>query len=304
LLQVALVQTARHWERARDAPAAYAHRVLINLMNDRHRRLARRASEHPLDDPDAAGRSVVDHAEPVIDHDAIIRAVKRLAPRQREVVVLRFFADLSVSETAEAIGSSPGSVKTHSSRALARLPPTTSRTFFPRCPRVSAPRRSRCLPCSAGRSSSRRSRQAFTDAPAWGDPTAQFYVLRDHVSLFGTDVTNPQQSTDQAGNPDVTFGFNSKGQSAFQKVTAAIAHRGDLSGLGTTLNQHFAVAPDTRLITVPLIDSKTFPNGISGKFGADITGGFTTQSASDLATQLRLGPLPINLQLIAVVPQH
>ena len=44
-----------------------------------------------------------------------------MAPRQREVVVLRFFADLSVSETAEAIGSSPGSVKTHTSRALARL---------------------------------------------------------------------------------------------------------------------------------------------------------------------------------------
>jgi RNA polymerase sigma factor (sigma-70 family) len=94
---------------------------LINLMHDRHRRLARRAIEQPLDDHDPAGRSVVDHAEPVIDHDAIIRAVKLLARRQREVVVLRFFADLSVSETAEAIGSSPGSVKTHTSRALARL---------------------------------------------------------------------------------------------------------------------------------------------------------------------------------------
>ena len=121
LLQVALVRTARHWERARDAPAAYAYRVLINLVHDRHRRLARRASEQPLDSHDAAGRSVVDHAEPAIDHDAIIRAVRLLASRQREVVVLRFFADLSVSETAEAIGSSPGSVKTHTSRALSRL---------------------------------------------------------------------------------------------------------------------------------------------------------------------------------------
>jgi RNA polymerase sigma factor (sigma-70 family) len=121
LLQVALVRTARNWERARDAPAAYAYRVLINLMHDRHRRLARRAIEQPLHEQDGAARLVVDHAEPVIDHDAIIRAVKLLAPRQREVVVLRFFADLSVSETAEAIGSSQGSVKTHTSRALARL---------------------------------------------------------------------------------------------------------------------------------------------------------------------------------------
>jgi RNA polymerase sigma factor (sigma-70 family) len=94
---------------------------LINLMHDRHRRLARRAIEEPLDDHDAAGRPVVGHAEPAIDHDAIIRAVKLLSPRQREVVVLRFFADLSVSETAQASGSSPGTVKTHTSRALARL---------------------------------------------------------------------------------------------------------------------------------------------------------------------------------------
>lgn len=121
LLQVALVRTARHWEQARGAPAAYAHRVLINLVHDRHRRLARRVVERPLDDHEAAGRPVAGHADPVIDHDAIIRAVKLLPARQREVVVLRFFADLSVSETAEAIGASPGSVKTHTSRALARL---------------------------------------------------------------------------------------------------------------------------------------------------------------------------------------
>jgi RNA polymerase sigma-70 factor (sigma-E family) len=121
LLQVALVRTARHWDRARDAPAAYAYRVLINLMHDRRRHLSRRVAELPLDDRDAFGRPVVDHAEPLLDHDAIIRAVKLLAPRQREVVVLRFFADLSVSETAQAIGSSTGSVKTHTSRALARL---------------------------------------------------------------------------------------------------------------------------------------------------------------------------------------
>lgn len=121
LLQVALVRTARHWEQARDAPAAYAYRVLINLVHDRHRHLARRVVEQPLDRHVAATRPVVDHVEPVIDHDAIIRAVKLLAPRQREVVVLRFYADLSVAETADAIGSSPGSVKTHTSRALARL---------------------------------------------------------------------------------------------------------------------------------------------------------------------------------------
>jgi SecD/SecF fusion protein len=131
-------------------------------------------------------------------------------------------------------------------------------------------------------------------------PNAQFFVLKDNVALFGNDITNPQASTDQTGNPDVTFGFNGAGQNKFQSVTAAIAHRGDLvSGFGQTLNQHFAVALDNKLITVPQIDFKQYPDGITGGGGSDITGGFTQQSASDLATQLRLGALPIRLRLIS-----
>jgi RNA polymerase sigma-70 factor (sigma-E family) len=121
LLQTVLVRVARRWEQARDSPDAYAHQVLVNLVRDRHRRLRRRVTERPLDEHAAAFSAAVDHAQGVVDHDAIIGAVMVLAPRQREVVVLRFFADLSVSETATAIGASQGSVKTHTSRALARL---------------------------------------------------------------------------------------------------------------------------------------------------------------------------------------
>jgi SecD/SecF fusion protein len=132
------------------------------------------------------------------------------------------------------------------------------------------------------------------------DPLAQFFVLKDNVALFGNDITNPQQSTDQSGAPDVTFGFSGRGKTEFQNVTAAIAHRGDLvSGLGQTLVQHFAVALDTQLITVPSIEFKTYPDGIPGDNGAQITGGFTISSAQDLATQLRLGALPIRLKLIS-----
>jgi hypothetical protein len=145
---------------------------------------------------------------------------------------------------------------------------------------------------------------SFSHPPAWSDPTAQFYVLSDHASLFGTDVTNPRQST-QSGQPYVTFGFTSKGSSEYQNVTAQITHRGALvSGFGKQLNQHFAVALDSQLITVPLIDSKAYPNGIPGNTGAAIFGPFTIQSARDLATELGLGALPINLKLIAVVPHH
>jgi SecD/SecF fusion protein len=141
----------------------------------------------------------------------------------------------------------------------------------------------------------------YTHAPRFSDPTSQFFVLRDHVALFGNDITNPQQGTDQAGAPDVTFGFTGRGASEFQSVTAQIARRGQLaSGFATKRNQHFAVALDTQLISVPYIDYGLYPDGIQGNNGADITGGFTITSAQDLATQLRLGALPIRLKLISV----
>jgi SecD/SecF fusion protein len=131
-------------------------------------------------------------------------------------------------------------------------------------------------------------------------PTAQYYVLEDHVALFGNDITNPRQSTSQSGSPDVTFSFNSRGAETFRQLTSTVARRGDLvSGLRDVFNQHFAVALDNRLITVPQIDFKTYPDGIPGDHGADIAGGFTIQSARDLATQLRLGALPIRLELVS-----
>ncbi len=137
---------------------------------------------------------------------------------------------------------------------------------------------------------------SFADAPAMSSPAAEFFVLKDRVSLLGSDITNPQPSTDSAGNPDVKFGFGPRGKNEFHTVTSVIAHRGDsVSRLGERLNQHFAVALDNRLITVPSIDFTTYPDGITDDSGADITAGFTVQSAQDLATMLRFGPLPVSL---------
>ncbi len=142
---------------------------------------------------------------------------------------------------------------------------------------------------------------SFSNPPAWSDPNARFFVLKDRVSLFGSDIANPQQSTAQpAAAPDVAVGFTSKGQTEFQTLTAQVAHRGVLvSGLGQTYDQHFAVALDTQLITVPLIDFRAYPDGIPGNTGAAIFGAFTITSARNLATQLRLGELPVRLTLIA-----
>jgi RNA polymerase sigma-70 factor (sigma-E family) len=120
LVQVALMRVAPRWSRARRAPDAYTHRVLVNLVRDRHRAAGHRVLEQPLD-ANVPGAQVADHAAAVTERDAIVRAVAQLPPRQREVVILRFFADLSVLQTAAAIGASPGAVKTHTSRALFTL---------------------------------------------------------------------------------------------------------------------------------------------------------------------------------------
>lgn len=135
------------------------------------------------------------------------------------------------------------------------------------------------------------------------DPNARFYVLKDHVALSGAAITSPRQSTDASGLPDVAFGFTSDGKQAFQKVTREVAHRGQVSSPSNQqLNQHFAVALDNQLLTVPSIDYRAYPNGIPGNTGADITAALTIQSARDLATQLRLGALPLNPRLIDEQP--
>src|SRR5579875_3839253 len=136
--------------------------------------------------------------------------------------------------------------------------------------------------------------------PKFGSPDAGYYVVRDHVALTGKDISNPQSSTDQSGAPDVTFGFQGNGGNAFQNVTGKIAQRASVaSPPGHQDNQHFAIALDNQLISVPSIDYKQFPQGIPSTGGSEIYGGFTTQTAAQLATQLRLGALPVKLTQIS-----
>lgn len=143
----------------------------------------------------------------------------------------------------------------------------------------------------------------FSLRRASSDPSAQYYVLRDNVSLTGADLIDVRQSRDETGAPDVTFGFTRRGGAEFQTLTARIAKRGQLvSGLGQKLFQHFAVALesplDNQLVTVPYIDFNANPDGIPGNNGADIQAGFTTRSARALAASIT--PLPVLLKVIAV----
>ena len=131
----------------------------------------------------------------------------------------------------------------------------------------------------------------------FGRPTDGYYVLRALPTVGQDMITNPRQSTDpNTGARDVVFDFTASGRRYFAAVTATIARRGAaVSSLGNTLNQHFAIAVDNQLITVPYVDYKQYPDGISGSDGADITANFTKRSAQDLAILLRYGPLPVPL---------
>ena len=142
---------------------------------------------------------------------------------------------------------------------------------------------------------------SFDNQPSWSDPSAQFFVLRDHLAMSGPEITDPAESRDPIGNPVVAFGFTSGGAMAFQRMTGELARRGGLaSGLGARLNQHFAVALDAQLLTVPLIDFRNYPDGVPGGHGAELTGGFSPTSAQRLARELQLGRLPVALQLVSV----
>ncbi len=125
LVQECLLKVARRWYRVRtmEQPAAYAKRILVNLAIDGSKRAARHRSElrahseleEGQDETAARDLGLVEYK-----HE-LMRAVGGLPPRQRAVLVLRYFEDLSESQTAELLGWSSGTVKSATSRALDRL---------------------------------------------------------------------------------------------------------------------------------------------------------------------------------------
>jgi SecD/SecF fusion protein len=137
------------------------------------------------------------------------------------------------------------------------------------------------------------------------DPDA-YWIVRDDPGLSGTDIKNPEQNFDQrSGNePIVTFDFTDKGRRAFQKITAEVAQRGadnanPLNPDPQQNSQHFAIALDNELVSIPFINYRENPDGIDGSTGAQISGGFTITSAQDLAKILKTGALPLRLELIS-----
>ena len=121
LLQLALERAYRHWARVcrSGEPERYVQRILANASNDRWRQAARRPER--LLRPGDADPLAQDQSDAVVERDFLMRALAALPPRQRTVLVLRYFNDLSEAEIADALGCSVGTVKSQVSRGLARL---------------------------------------------------------------------------------------------------------------------------------------------------------------------------------------
>ena len=118
LVQTALARTYVAWPRIDDPNAAtgYARTCVTNEALTWFRKRGWRSEV--VGEPTT--ERVADHQDPAM-RPTVLAALRQLAPRQRAVIVLRYYADASVAETAQALGCSTGTVKSQTSDALAKL---------------------------------------------------------------------------------------------------------------------------------------------------------------------------------------
>ncbi len=125
LVQGALVKVYLRWARLRDGnPEAYARTIITHAQTDWWRRRPWREVPSSItprwsegSQPDIAP----DVAASLTDRDAVMRALASLAPRERAVIVLRYYVDLAEADVARELGCPVGTVKSTTARALAKL---------------------------------------------------------------------------------------------------------------------------------------------------------------------------------------
>jgi RNA polymerase sigma-70 factor (sigma-E family) len=117
--QAAFARAYASWPRVSRAgdPDAYVRQIVVNENRNRFRK--RRVTERLTDaPPEVAAADVMRHCD---ERSVLIAALQRLGPRQRAVIVLRYWMDLTEHETAAVLNCSTGTVKSQASRALAAL---------------------------------------------------------------------------------------------------------------------------------------------------------------------------------------
>jgi SecD/SecF fusion protein len=151
-------------------------------------------------------------------------------------------------------------------------------------------------------------------APNQSERVHRFFVIEDDSELNGKEIRNPEQAFDPNTNePLVNMEFTDKGREAFARVTKRIADRGrdceTLAGVDPTCPpqgsspddffQRFAITLDNQIVSLATIDYQENPEGIDGRTGASIQNIGSIEDAQDLAENLRIGALPIDLKLIS-----
>lgn len=116
LLQTALYKAAKQWRRIEHAPEPYVRRILYHESISRWRRLSKGTEIPSGSVPDLAVKEADPDMRLTLD-----AALARLTRKQRTILVLRFFEDLSESQTATALGIRLGTVKSQTRHALMRL---------------------------------------------------------------------------------------------------------------------------------------------------------------------------------------
>jgi RNA polymerase sigma-70 factor (sigma-E family) len=119
VVQGTLLRVFRNWDRAREAPDAYSQQALISVCRDYWRRKKRRPRETSLDSAPVAAE--LEFSEELAERDALEHGLGALSQQQREVIVLRYYFDLSVSDTAMLLGIADGTVKSAASRGLQEM---------------------------------------------------------------------------------------------------------------------------------------------------------------------------------------
>ncbi len=122
VVQDAFERLHQHWRRIREPSSglAYARSCVLNGCRSAHRRAAV-ARKYAPSVAEHADLTAPDTASVVGDGAEVVAALKLLTRRQREAIVLRYYADLDVAEIAEILRVSPGAVRATISRALAVL---------------------------------------------------------------------------------------------------------------------------------------------------------------------------------------
>jgi RNA polymerase sigma-70 factor (sigma-E family) len=127
LAQEGLARLHRHWSRVRskDDPDAFVRKVMVNQLVSWRRR--RSWSERPVSEPPDAATTVPDD---LADRDEMWELLGVLPPKQRAVLVLRYYDNRTDDEIAGLLGCTPATVRSHASKAFARLRTTAGNTLM------------------------------------------------------------------------------------------------------------------------------------------------------------------------------